>query len=134
MKYGEKIYWTKVNLSIIQIVKNGMEEQLKYIMSKAQDQFKKYTQDNYDFKQVPKSWFFDKDERDKNWEGEILISVNRTFKQFGFLNRSQKLFIVYDFKDEDEHDDLETQQDWLGVQNLPSTANDNAKVFLGRNQ
>lgn len=26
LKYGEKIYWTKVNLSIIQIVQNGMEE------------------------------------------------------------------------------------------------------------
>jgi len=37
MKYGEKIYWTRVNLSIIQIVKNGMEDQLKYIMTKAQD-------------------------------------------------------------------------------------------------
>ena len=35
MKYGEKIYWTRVNLSIIQIVKNGMDDQLKYIMTKA---------------------------------------------------------------------------------------------------
>tara|TARA_B110000285_G_scaffold234954_1_gene313886 strand:- start:1176 stop:1361 length:186 start_codon:yes stop_codon:yes gene_type:complete len=51
---------------------------------------------------VPKNWFFDKDERDKNWEGEIIISVNRTYKQFGLLNRAQKMFIVYEFKDDDE--------------------------------
>jgi hypothetical protein len=56
-----------------------MEDQLSYIMSKAQDQFKKYTQENFEFKQVPKNWFFDKDEKDKNWEGEILICVNRCF-------------------------------------------------------
>ena len=79
MKYGEKIYWTRVNLSIIQIVKNGMDDQLKYIMTKAQDAFKKYTPDNFEFKQVPKNWFFDKNEIDRNWEGEILISVNRCF-------------------------------------------------------
>lgn len=74
-------------------------------MSKAQDQFKTYRPDNYNFKEIPKNWFFDSQEHDKNWEGEIMVSVNRTFQEFGFLNRSQKLFIVYDFNDNDEEND-----------------------------
>ena len=57
-------------------------------MTKAYDQFKKYSFDNNEFKEVPKNWFFNKNEQDKNWEGEIMISVNRCFNQFGFLNRS----------------------------------------------
>ena len=49
-KYGEKIYWTKVNISILDIINNSKGEELKYILFKAKTKFDKYTPEDEEFK------------------------------------------------------------------------------------
>ena len=62
LKYGEKIYWTKVNISILDIINNGKGDELKYILFKAKAKFDKYTPEDKEYKQIPKNWFFNNKE------------------------------------------------------------------------
>ena len=38
-KYGEKIFWTKVNISILDIINNSKGDELRYILFKAKTKF-----------------------------------------------------------------------------------------------
>ena len=38
-KYGEKIFWTKVNISIRDIINNSKGDELRYILFKAKTKF-----------------------------------------------------------------------------------------------
>ena len=78
--------WTRINVFLSDIKLNARDIQ-HYINYKAKSGFENFHVGCPNFKTLPKQWFYTAKGEERNWEGEILISSNRRFDQFGFINR-----------------------------------------------
>jgi len=99
----EKFIWTKIKLSLKDIIDQGkaLSDQRLYIMKQGAEKMASglYPHDGQCW-YIPKAWFQapqiqNKPGKKENWNGYITIVTDNTFKKFGILNVKKKVYLAF---------------------------------------
>jgi len=100
-KKEDKWGWTMKSLSLKEILEEG--DQTSFIMAQGKEKLDAYEDYEKDYFHIPKNWFIGK-KHEKNWECQISITANASFKKFALLNTKNRLYLAFNNEEWDNED------------------------------
>lgn len=81
---------------------------------------------------VPKSWFLNPKNEEEPWQGQILLTTNSKFKQFGLLNKKKHQYLAFEQSKiyNDETHEYDEKYEQIDSQYVPESS----IAQVGRNQ
>lgn len=85
-------------ISLKDILEHSLDqlEQYKFIIDQGKEKLATFDEDEIDYYNLPKAWFFNHKGVEENWECAISVSSSKSFMKIAFLNVKKRLYLAFD--------------------------------------